>query len=87
MILRGDGKSGIIKDNCFVNKRYPNKEVDFVLMNPPFPHKKTDVLPTDFIDRGLSCLRQRGILVAIIPYSLLVKVSTWHKKIIDISKT
>ena len=82
MILRGDGKSGVIKDNCFTNKSYPEKEVDFVLMNPPFPHKKTDTPATDFIDRGLSVLRKRGVLAAVVPYSLLVRLKDWHKKII-----
>ncbi|MCA1920227.1 MAG: N-6 DNA methylase [Flavobacterium piscis] len=80
MILRGDGKSGVIKDNCFTNKNYPSEEVDFVLMNPPFPHKKTDTPATDFIDRGLKGLKKRGILASIVPYSLLVNTTEWHKK-------
>lgn len=82
MILRGDGKSGVIKDNCFTNLSYPNDEVDFVLMNPPFPHKKTDTPVTDFIDRGLKSLKKRGVLATIIPYSLLVRINEWHKKIL-----
>lgn len=83
MILRGDGKSGVIKDDCFTNANYPNQEVDFVLMNPPFPHKKkTDTPTTDFLDRGLNSLKTRGILAAIVPYSLLVKTNGWHKKIL-----
>lgn len=82
MILRGDGKSGVIKDNCFNNNSYPKKEVDFVLMNPPFPHKKTDTPATDFIDRGMSSLRKRGVLAAVVPYSLLVRLKPWHKNII-----
>lgn len=85
MILRGDGKSGVIKDNCFENLAYPNTEIDFVLMNPPFPHKKkTDTPTTDFLDRALSSIKKRGILAAIVPYSLLVKITKWHK---DILKT
>jgi predicted RNA methylase len=83
MILRGDGKSGVIKDNCFVNLKYPNEEVDFVLMNPPFPHKKkTDTPTTDFLDRALSSIKKRGILAAIVPYSLLVNTSLWHQNIL-----
>lgn len=84
MILRGDGKAGVIKDNCFENKNYPGVEVDFVLMNPPFPHnKKTDTPTTDFLDRALMSIRTRGILAAIVPYSLLLKPNTWHKKILE----
>ena len=83
MILRGDGKSGILKADCFTQPDYPNKPVDFVLMNPPFPHKKTDAPATDFIDRGLSSLKKRGVLVSVVPYSLLVKTTGWHKKILE----
>jgi type I restriction enzyme M protein len=82
MIFRGDGKSGIEKGNCFDKKKFPSKLVNFVLMNPPFPHKKTDTPATDFIDRGLSSLEDRGILASIVPYSLLVKTGEWHRKIL-----
>jgi type I restriction enzyme M protein len=82
MILRGDGKSGVIKANCFTKTKYPKKEADCSLMNPPFPHKKTDTPATNFIDRALKSLRKRGMLATIIPYSLLVKIKDWHKKII-----
>ena len=82
MIFRGDGKSGIIKDDCFKNKAYPNKLVDFVLMNPPFPHKKTDTHATKFIDRGLESLRKRGVIAAVVPYSLLVRVTEWHRTVL-----
>lgn len=96
MILRGDGNSGIIKDNCLINTGYPMVDengnenprfrghggVDFVLMNPPFPHKKTDNPTTDFIDRGLKSLKKKGILASIIPYSLLVKTKEWHRNIL-----
>jgi type I restriction-modification system DNA methylase subunit len=83
MILRGDGKSGIVKGDCFKMDSYPGKEVDFVLMNPPFPHKKTDTPPTDFIDRGLKQLKNRGMLGVIIPYALLVRTKDWHRKILQ----
>lgn len=83
MILRGDGKSGIRKANCFEDN-FPDIAVDFVLMNPPFPHKKkTDTPTTDFLDRGLKSLRDRGILAAIVPYSLLVNMTDWHRKILS----
>jgi type I restriction-modification system DNA methylase subunit len=81
MILRGDGKSGVIKDNCFTNKDYPANNVDFVMMNPPFPHnKKTDTPTTAFLDRALQSIKNRGLLAAIVPYSLLVGITDWHRK-------
>jgi len=83
MILRGDGKSGIEKGNCFELDKFPYQLVDFVLMNPPFPHKKkTDTPTTDFLDRALLSIKTRGILAAIVPYSLLVNMSSWHKKLL-----
>lgn len=82
MILRGDGKSGVIKDDCFVNTKYPKIEADCALMNPPFPHKKTDTPTTDFIDRALASLKKRGQLATIVPYSLLVKAGDWHRSIL-----
>jgi predicted RNA methylase len=83
MILRGDGKSGVIKDNCFTNINYPATNVDFVMMNPPFPHnRKTDTPTTDFLDRALKSIKNRGLMAAIVPYSLLVGVTDWHKKIL-----
>ena len=75
MILRGDGSTGITRDNCFTSDNYPISQATVVLMNPPFPHKQTDLPPERFIERGLEALRHRGRLAAIVPNSLLVKAS------------
>ena len=45
MILRGDGKSGIIRANCYTRTNYPAQQTDIALLNPPFPHKKDDIPP------------------------------------------
>ena len=84
MILRGDGSTGVTKENCFTSDSYPVRQASIVLMNPPFPHKKTDVPPERFIERGLEGLRHRGRLAAIVPSSLLVKASkrTWRESIL-----
>lgn len=82
MILRGDGKSGIIQANCFEELEHPVKPVDCALMNPPFPHGKTDIPPTQFIDRALLSLRTKGLCASIVPYSLLVNTKDWHAKIL-----
>ena len=82
MILRGDGKSGVIRKDCFVDRKYPNKPANVALLNPPFPHKKTDTPSTDFVDRALSSLSNKGFVASIVPYSLLVKTSEWHRKIL-----
>ncbi|MBL8065079.1 MAG: N-6 DNA methylase [Chthonomonadaceae bacterium] len=82
MILRGDGKSGIVQADCFKKKDFPPKEVDVSLLNPPFPHKKTDIHPTAFIDRALSSVKQKGLVASVVPYSTLIKVGDWHKKLL-----
>ncbi len=84
MILRGDGKTGIHKDNCFSAKDYPVGNCQVALMNPPFPHKATDASPQQFVDRALQALEQRGKLAVILPTSLIVKNDTgeWRQDIL-----
>gem|GEM_PF-1629087 len=84
MILRGDGKSGIIRANCFKDTKFPPKPVDISLLNPPFPHKRNaDQSPASaFIDRALLSTRHKGLVAAIVPYSLLANVKEWHQKIL-----
>ena len=82
MILRGDGKSGIVRENCFKLTDYPPKKVDVALLNPPFPHGKEDRPATDYIDRAAASVRHRGMVATIVPYSLLVKTGDWHKRLL-----
>src|SRR5260221_12351408 len=60
MILRGDGKTGIHKGDCFTDPSYPEGEATIVLGNPPFPHEKTDEPPEKFVNRGIETLTTRG---------------------------
>lgn len=85
MILRGDGKTGIRKDNCFLAKDYPTGKCQVALMNPPFPHKKTDALPQQFVDTALDALEQRGKLAVILPASLISKAENgeWRREILS----
>jgi type I restriction enzyme M protein len=73
MILRGDGKSGVEKGSCFDHPSFPVGKCSIALMNPPFPHKKTDVPPSEFVARALEALKERGKLAVILPTSMLVK--------------
>ena len=84
MILRGDGSTGVRRDDCFTSTHYPEGTADVVLMNPPFPHKKTDTPAQSFVDRALDGLRKGGKLAVILPTSLLVKQEkgSWREKII-----
>src|ERR1700674_2894818 len=82
MILRGDGSTGIHRADCFSSPAYPIKKATVALMNPPFPHKKTDTPTEDFVDRALEGLRDRGKLAVILPTGLLVKKDKgpWREK-------
>lgn len=84
MILRGDGKSGIKPEDCFSSKHFPMDKCDVALMNPPFPHKKTDTHPTVFVERALSALHDRGKLAVILPTSTVVKreYSEWRANLL-----
>jgi type I restriction enzyme M protein len=84
MILRGDGSTGIRKDDCFTAEDYPIGKASVVLMNPPFPHKKTDTPPERFVERALEGLRPGGKLAMIVPRSLAVKKEkkSWREGIL-----
>lgn len=84
MIIRGDGKTGIRKDNCFTTDDYPLNKCDIALMNPPFPHKKTDTPPLEFIERALEALKTHGKLGVIVPTSFIVKkeFERWRRQIL-----
>lgn len=84
MILRGDGSSSVHRGDAFTAAEYPEGNASVVLMNPPYPHKKTDTPTESFVERALDGLAQGGRLAAIIPLSLLVKSSKakWRRSIL-----
>lgn len=84
MILRGDGSSSVHRGDAFTAPEFPIGSTSVVLMNPPYPHKKTDSPTEDFVERALEGLQQGGRLAAIIPLSLLVKSNRakWRKSIL-----
>ena len=75
MILRGDGTTGIKKIDAFDDEEFPFGKADVALMNPPFPHKKTDVPPEKFVTRALEGLKRKGLAAIVVPSSLLVKAN------------
>lgn len=84
MILRGDGKTGVHKADCFTSAAYPVCKATVGLMNPPFPHEKTDDPSEKYVERALDALQDRAKLAVILPTGLIVKPSTraWRKKIL-----
>ena len=84
MILRGDGSTGVAKADCFRSREYPSDKASVALMNPPFPHKKTDTPVEAFVDRALEGLKARGKLAVVMPTGLLVKPGTryWRDSVL-----
>ena len=84
MILRGDGSSSVHRGDAFTAPKFPKGTASVVLMNPPYPHKKTDTPTEAFIERALEGLAQGSRLAAIIPLSLLVKSNKagWRKSLL-----
>lgn len=86
MILRGDGTTGVHRGDCFTDQSFPLGRATVGLMNPPFPHRKTDTPPSQFISRLLDGLIQRGRLATIAPVSLMVKMDGenrgWRERIL-----
>lgn len=85
MILRGDGSSSVHRGDAFTAPEFPQGTASVVLMNPPYPHKKTDSPSEAFVGRALEGLAQGGRLAAVIPQSLLVKgpKADWRKGILE----
>lgn len=84
MILRGDGSSSVHRGDAFTAPEFPKGTASVVLMNPPYPHKKTDTPTEAFVERALEGLAQGSRLAAIIPLSLLVKSNKadWRKSLL-----
>ncbi len=57
-----------------------------ILMNPPFPKKKTDYKPYLFIEHALKQMQDEGLLFSILPYSSMVKSGgylNWRKRLLQ----
>ncbi len=85
MILRGDGLNRIRQADSLSLVDFPVGEATVALMNPPYPHKKTDTPVETFIERGLEGLRLGGKLAVIVPSSLLSRgdKGQWRQRILD----
>ncbi|MBO0127125.1 class I SAM-dependent DNA methyltransferase [Agrobacterium sp. OT33] len=73
MILRGDGSTRVYRADSLTAVSFPQDATTVALLNPPFPHRKTDTPAEAFIERALDSLGTRGKMAAIMPLSLLVK--------------
>ncbi|PEK31568.1 HsdM family class I SAM-dependent methyltransferase [Bacillus pseudomycoides] len=86
MILRGDGKSNLIRDNSLTFDSNIMKEhgINKILMNPPYSQAKTDqtqhLSELSFIQHALEMMVVGGKLCAIVPQSTMVG-KTRHDKV------
>jgi len=56
-----------------------------VLMNPPFPKKKTDYKEYLFVEQALKQMQHGGILFSVLPYSCMIKEGgylTWRQSLL-----
>lgn len=78
MILRGDGKSNLVRDNSLTFDSSITKEhgINKILMNPPYSQAKNDqtqhLSELSFILKALEMLVVGGSLCAIVPQSTMV---------------
>ncbi|MCE4045151.1 SAM-dependent methyltransferase [Lysinibacillus fusiformis] len=85
MILRGDGKSNLIRDNSltFDNNIMKEHGINKILMNPPYSQAKNDqtqhLSELSFIQHALEMMVVGGKICAIVPQSTMVG-KTRHDK-------
>lgn len=56
-----------------------------VLMNPPFPKKKTDNKEFKFVEHALKQMQDSGVLFSVLPYSCMIKSGSyleWRKRLL-----
>lgn len=77
MILRGDGKSNLLRDNCLTLDRtiMQRSGINKILMNPPYSQAKNDqtqhLSELSFIQHALEMSISGGKLCAIVPQSTM----------------
>ncbi|WP_405168938.1 class I SAM-dependent DNA methyltransferase [Paenibacillus sp. FSL H3-0286] len=87
MILRGDGKSNLIKGDMFhvTDDSLQGNKITKVLINPPYSQAKTKDLvhlsEISFINRALEMMKPEGKLAAIVPQSTMVGKTKEEKQL------
>ena len=79
MYIHGDGKTSILKGDCFdqeIVDSIKQKKPNVGLLNPPYKSQKDDIEELEFVLNNLECLQQNGICVAILPMQCALTTST-----------
>jgi len=82
-IGKSDGNVIAVYRNENEEKRVP--PITKVLMNPPFPKKKTDKKEFLFIEQALKQMQDEGLLFSVLPYSCMVRGGaylSWRKRLL-----
>jgi type I restriction-modification system DNA methylase subunit len=84
--LNVKNKNGGVRGE-YLSKDSPNRipPITKVLMNPPFPKKKTDKKEYLFVEHALKQMQDEGILFSVLPYSCMIKgggYKEWRKRLI-----
>ena len=82
MIFRGDGKSSIYNESCFETKKFDNKKINKILLNPPYAQE--DEKEIDFIDHSLNVLEPGGLFCSVFTYAVLSEKNSakWRKNLL-----
>lgn len=68
------------------NKKDRIPPITKVMMNPPFPKKKTDYKEYLFIEQALKQMQNKGFLFSVLPYSCMIKQGSyvkWRKRLLN----
>ena len=76
MYIHGDGRSNLIKGDCFDNeviKKVRDYKPNVALLNPPYATAKNDIEEIEFILNSLSLIEKGSMCVAIVPMSCVTE--------------
>ncbi|HJD61880.1 MAG TPA: SAM-dependent methyltransferase [Rickettsia endosymbiont of Columbicola hoogstraali] len=75
MYIHGDGRSNLIKGNCFDNdikNQISYFKPNIGLLNPPYKTNKNDIEELEFVLNALDLLEKGSLCIAIIPMSCML---------------
>tara|TARA_A100001015_G_scaffold320006_1_gene444857 strand:- start:179 stop:2527 length:2349 start_codon:yes stop_codon:yes gene_type:complete len=76
MIIHGDGKTNLVKGDCFKElDKVIDKKPDIGFQNPPYPTEKDDIPEFDFLFNLLDAVQKNGTVITIIPTSCVLSTN------------
>lgn len=83
MNFRGDGKSHIINDDCFMHRKENKGKFSSSLLNPPFSQEGEP--ETDFIDHALQSVSPGGRIAVVVKTNVMVDpdLRNWRRALVE----